>query len=212
MDARPGCDRSTRWGRGAGAALAKKGRARYCLTSMGACSPWGGQGSRGPARRPQPVRDDPHPTGPRPDLDRDQGRRADQRLGRRSSARPTTICLACWPTRTRTLTVRVPLPGPSVITSSLVPASRGRGLSPNGPMLSGTATPRFGPAPCCDCQQQHHQKPSHAGAFSQHRGRGGPLPSGQPWHLCQGRLHAARLVATPMLPARRTAGHRAAGR
>ena len=53
-------------GRGAGAALAKKGRARYCLTPMGACSPWGGQGSRGPVCRPQRVRDDPHPTGPRP--------------------------------------------------------------------------------------------------------------------------------------------------
>ena len=53
-------------GRGAGDALAKKGRARYCLTPMEACSPWGGQGSRGPACRPQPVRDDPHPTGPRP--------------------------------------------------------------------------------------------------------------------------------------------------
>ena len=43
-------------GRGAGDALAKKGRARYCLTPMEACSPWGGQGSRGPARRPQPAR------------------------------------------------------------------------------------------------------------------------------------------------------------
>src|SRR5271166_5716266 len=53
-------------GRGAGDALAKKGRARYCLTPMGACSPWGGQGSRGPVCRPQRVRDDPHPTGPRP--------------------------------------------------------------------------------------------------------------------------------------------------
>ena len=60
-------------GRGAGAALAKKGRARYCLTPMEACSPWGGQGSRGPACRPQRVRDDPHPTGPRPDPHRDQG-------------------------------------------------------------------------------------------------------------------------------------------
>ena len=38
----------------------------YCLTPMGACSPWGGQGSRGPVCWPQPVRDDPHPTGPRP--------------------------------------------------------------------------------------------------------------------------------------------------
>ena len=53
-------------GRGAGDALAKKGRARYCLAPMEACSPWGGQGSRGPACRPQPVRDGPHPTGPRP--------------------------------------------------------------------------------------------------------------------------------------------------
>ena len=50
-----------------GASLAKKGRARYCLALMEACSfPWGGQGSRGPARRPQPIRDGPHPTGPRP--------------------------------------------------------------------------------------------------------------------------------------------------
>ena len=48
-------------GRGAGDALAKKGRARYCLAPMEACSPWGGQGSRGSACRPQPVRDDPHP-------------------------------------------------------------------------------------------------------------------------------------------------------
>ena len=53
-------------GRGPGAVLAKKGRARYCLAPMEACSPWGGQGSRGPACRPQSARDDPHPTGPRP--------------------------------------------------------------------------------------------------------------------------------------------------
>ena len=53
-------------GRGAGAALAKQGRARYCLALMEACSPWGGQGSRGPVCRPQRVRDDPHPTGRRP--------------------------------------------------------------------------------------------------------------------------------------------------
>src|SRR5208337_697350 len=66
---------------------------------MEACSPWGGQGSRGPARRPQPVRDDPHPTGLRPDLDRDQGRHADQRLGRRKAPLDQhNLPPACWPT------------------------------------------------------------------------------------------------------------------
>ena len=39
-----------------------------------------------------------------------------------------------------------------------------------------------------------------------------PLDQHNLRHLRQGRLHAARLVATPMLPARRTAGHRAADR
>ena len=85
-------------GRGAGGVLAKKGRARYSLAPMEARSPWGGQGSRRPARRPQPVRDGPHPKGPRPDLDRDQDRRADQRLGRRKLRSINTICPACWPT------------------------------------------------------------------------------------------------------------------
>jgi len=99
-----------------------------------------------------------------PDVHRDQGRRADQRLGRRSSARLTPSAPACWPTRTRTLTV----PGGG---------QRGDGIP-----------------------------------FSRHRGRGGPLPFGQSWHLRQDGLHAARLVATPMLPARRTAGHRAVDR
>jgi hypothetical protein len=80
-----------------------------------------------------------------PDLHRDQGRRADQRLGRRNLRSTTTICPAWWPTRTRALTVRAPsrsapLPGPSAITSSLVPALRARGSSPNGPVLPGTAT------------------------------------------------------------------------
>ena len=39
-----------------------------------------------------------------------------------------------------------------------------------------------------------------------------PLDQHNLRHLRQGRLHAARLVATPMLPARRTAGHRAVDR
>ena len=82
-------------GRGAGDALAKKGRARYCLTPMGACSPWGGQGSRGPVCWPQRIRDDPHPTGPRP----------------RPSPRPGPPCRsASWPQKlhsTNTICPRV---------------------------------------------------------------------------------------------------------
>jgi hypothetical protein len=50
-----------------GASLAKKGRVRYCLALMEACSPpWGGGREARPARRPRLVREDPHPTGPRP--------------------------------------------------------------------------------------------------------------------------------------------------
>ena len=82
-----------------------------------AVDPRAGRNRSGMIRTPRVRAPDPH---------RDQGRRADQRLGRRSSARPT----------------------------------------------------------------QYFRR----------------------WHLRQGRLHAARLVATPMLPARRTAGHRAVDR
>ena len=119
-----------------------------------------------------------------------------------------------------------------------LPSSAPAGLSQGCSLPGHLSPPRS--APCRDCQHHQlikdrrighlptahdpsvleHTTPSepeggHGGdgvSFSQHRGRDGPLPSARPWHLRQGRLHAARLVATPMLPARRIAGHRAAGR
>ena len=59
----------------------------------------GGAGKPSMGCRPQPVGDDPHPQVRAPDLDRDQGRRADQRLGReKAPLRPTLSAPACWPT------------------------------------------------------------------------------------------------------------------
>ena len=170
--------------------------AGYCLTPMEACSPWGGQGSRLPARRPQPVRDVRTPRVRVPTLTATGPpcRSASWPQNLRST---NTICPACWPTRCRTLTVRVPsrsgavarpvghrlqarpgVEGAGVIAEgarvpgdgnaeaarppdrprrlpSSAPAGRRKGV----PCLVHLSPPR--PAPCRDCQQQHHQRPSH---------------------------------------------------
>ena len=130
---------------GAGAALAKKGRARYCLAPMEACSPWGGQGSRGPACRPQRVRDDPAPHGSAPPT-----------LTATRAAVPISVLAAEAPLDQHNLPSvlahqdpDLDRPGavavgavarPPAITSRLVPASKVRGSSPKGPVSPGTAT------------------------------------------------------------------------
>ena len=90
-------------GQGAGGARAKKGRTRCCLAPMEACSPWGGQGSRGPRagrNRSGMIRT---PRVRAPDLDRDQGHRADLQIGPQSSASITNCCtklaLTSWSSR-----------------------------------------------------------------------------------------------------------------